>query len=79
MASTSAAGCCRRLVTDDGVGVTLVNPGATMTNFFDADGGPPDRAMMSADQIANAIVFAINQPHGVDVNTITIRPQPSPL
>jgi NADP-dependent 3-hydroxy acid dehydrogenase YdfG len=50
-----------------------------VTNFFDAGGGPPDRAMMSADQIANAIMFAINQPHGVDVNTMTIRPQPSPL
>ncbi|MFI0480176.1 SDR family oxidoreductase [Actinomadura sp. 9N215] len=78
-AVTGLAENTRRLVTDDGVGVTLVNPGATVTNFFDADGGPPDRAMMSADQIANAIVFAIDQPHGVDVNTLTIRPQPSPL
>jgi NAD(P)-dependent dehydrogenase (short-subunit alcohol dehydrogenase family) len=48
----------RRMVTGDGVGVTLVNPGATETNFFDADGGPPDRAMMAAD----AIVWAIGQP-----------------
>jgi NADP-dependent 3-hydroxy acid dehydrogenase YdfG len=78
-AVTGLAENTRRLVTDDGVGVTLINPGATVTNFFDAGGGPPDRAMMSADQIANAIVFAINQPYGVDVNTMTIRPQPSPL
>ena len=78
-AVTGLAENTRRLVTDDGVGVTLVNPGATVTNFFDAGGGLPDRAMLSADQIANAIVFAINQPHGVDVNTMTIRPQPSPL
>jgi NADP-dependent 3-hydroxy acid dehydrogenase YdfG len=78
-AVTGLAENTRRLVTDDGVGVTLINPGATVTNFFDAGAGPPDRAMMSADQIANVIVFAINQPPGVDVNTVTIRPQPSPL
>lgn len=78
-AVTGLAENTRRMVTDDGVGVTLVNPGATETNFFDADGGPPDRAMMTADHIADAIVWAINQPRGVDVNTLTIRPTPSPL
>lgn len=78
-AITGMAENTRRSVTDNGVGVTLINPGATETNFFDAGGGLPDRAIMSADQIANAIVFAINQPHGVDVNTMTIRPQPSPV
>ncbi|MGI5202359.1 SDR family oxidoreductase [Spirillospora sp. CA-108201] len=30
-------------------------------------------------QLADAIVWAINQPTGVDVNTLTIRPVPSPL
>ncbi|OLF14369.1 short-chain dehydrogenase [Actinophytocola xinjiangensis] len=78
-AVTGMAENTRRAVTDDGVGVTLINPGATMTNFFDAGGGPPDRAIMPVENIAEAIVFAINQPHGVDVNTMTIRPQPSPL
>lgn len=69
----------RRMVTSDGVGVTLINPGATETNFFDADGGPPDRAMLNADHIADAIVWAINQPSGVDINTLTVRPVSSPL
>ncbi|WP_132114671.1 SDR family oxidoreductase [Actinocrispum wychmicini] len=78
-AVTGLAENTRRMVTDDGVGVTLVNPGATETNFFDADGGPPDRAMMTADHIADAIVWAISQPTGVDVNTLTVRPIPSPL
>jgi hypothetical protein len=66
------------LVTADGVGVTLINPGATLTNFFDADGGPPDRGMLTADQLARCIVWAINQPSGVDVNTMTVRPIGSP-
>ena len=78
-AVTGLAENTRRMVTGDGVGVTLINPGAVETNFFDADGGPPDRAMLSADQLASCIVWAINQPRGVDINTITVRPLGSPL
>jgi NADP-dependent 3-hydroxy acid dehydrogenase YdfG len=78
-AVTGLAENTRRMVTGDGVGVTLINPGATETNFFDADGGPPDRAMLTADQLASCIVWAINQPGGVDVNTLTVRPIGSPL
>lgn len=77
-AVTGLAENTRRMVTGDGVGVTLINPGATETSFFDADGGPPDRAML-ADHIADSIVWAINQPSGVDVNTLTVRPSGSPV
>ena len=75
---TGLAENTRLMVTGDGIGVTLINPGATETNFFDAGGGPPDRAMLTADQLADSIVWAINQPSGVDVNTVTIRPVGSP-
>lgn len=78
-AVTGLAENTRRMVTGDGVGVTLVNPGATETNFFDAGGGAPDRAMLTSEQVAASIVWAITQPPGVDVNTMTIRPTPSPL
>src|SRR5207247_9601517 len=78
-AVTGLAENTRRMVTGDGVGVTLINPGATETNFFDVDGGPPDRAMLTADQLASCIVWAINQPYGVDVNTVTVRPLGSPF
>jgi NADP-dependent 3-hydroxy acid dehydrogenase YdfG len=78
-AVTGMAENARRMVASDGIGVTLINPGAVETNFFDADGGPPDRAMLTADQLANSIVWAINQPHGVDINTMTVRPLGSPL
>jgi NADP-dependent 3-hydroxy acid dehydrogenase YdfG len=78
-AVTGLAENTRRLVTGDGVGVTLINPGAVETNFFDADGGPPDRAMLTADELAASIVRAINQPSGVDVNALTVRPLGSPL
>ncbi|MFD1541925.1 SDR family oxidoreductase [Nonomuraea guangzhouensis] len=77
-AVTGLAENTRLMVAADGIGVTLISPGATQTNFFDADGGPPDRAMLTADQLAGSIVWAINQPHGVDVNTVTVRPTGSP-
>jgi NADP-dependent 3-hydroxy acid dehydrogenase YdfG len=78
-AVTGLAENTRRMVSADGVGVTLINPGATATTFFDADGGLPDRAMLTADQVADAIVWAIGQPAGVDVNTVTIRPVGAPV
>jgi NADP-dependent 3-hydroxy acid dehydrogenase YdfG len=78
-AVTGLAENTRRMVTGDGVGVTLINPGATATSFFDADGGLPDRAMLTADQLAESIVWAIGQPSGVDVNTVTVRPVGNPL
>lgn len=78
-AVTGLAENTRRLVTGDGVGVTLVNPGAVESSFWDAGGGPPDRPMLTAGQLAAAIVWAIGQPPGVDVNTLTIRPLGAPI
>ncbi len=78
-AVTAMAENTRRMVTGDGVGVTLINPGAVATNFWDGEGGLPDRPMLTAAQVAAAIVWAIGQPAGVDVNTLTIRPVGAPI
>jgi NADP-dependent 3-hydroxy acid dehydrogenase YdfG len=65
----------RLLVGQDGVGVTVVAPGIVDTPFWHARGGTPEAAAtMTAEQIADTIVFAINQPAGVDINHITMRP-----
>lgn len=65
----------RLLVGKDGVGVTVVAPGVVDTPFWDKRGGTPEAApAMTAEQIADTIVFAINQPAGVDINHITVRP-----
>jgi NADP-dependent 3-hydroxy acid dehydrogenase YdfG len=80
-AVTGLAENTRLLVTGDGIGVTLISPGAVDTNFFDPIGGPPsDRpgGYLTADQLAASIVWAITQPRGVDVNTLTVRPIGSP-
>ncbi|MBV6703294.1 SDR family oxidoreductase [Kitasatospora aureofaciens] len=65
----------RLLVGQDGVGVTVVAPGIVDTPFWHTRGGTPEAAAtMTAEQIADTIVFAINQPAGVDINHITVRP-----
>jgi NADP-dependent 3-hydroxy acid dehydrogenase YdfG len=63
----------RQLVVKDGVGVTLVAPGVVDTPFWDERGGTP-QAALTAEQIATIIVFAVNQPDGVDVNQLVVRP-----
>ncbi|WP_335979732.1 SDR family oxidoreductase [Streptomyces sp. CA2R106] len=58
-------------VTTRGIGVTLVNPGLIDTAFW--EGGAPPVAM-GPEAVAEAIGFALDQPAGVDLNTVTIRP-----
>jgi NADP-dependent 3-hydroxy acid dehydrogenase YdfG len=77
-AVTGLAENTRRMVTGDGVGVTLVAPGRVATPFWDGLGGPPTSELLTADQIAASIVWAITQPDGVDVNTMVIRPVGQP-
>jgi NADP-dependent 3-hydroxy acid dehydrogenase YdfG len=80
-AVTGLAENTRLLVTGDGVGVTLISPGGVETNFFSPIGGPPrDRpgGYLTADQLAASIVWALTQPAGVDINTMTVRPIGSP-
>jgi NADP-dependent 3-hydroxy acid dehydrogenase YdfG len=65
----------RQLVAKDRVGVTLVAPGVVNTPFWDERGGTPQAASaLTAEQIASMIVFAVNQPEGVDVNQLVVRP-----
>jgi NADP-dependent 3-hydroxy acid dehydrogenase YdfG len=53
-----------------GVRVTLIEPGMTDTPFFD---NQPKNAL-EADDIARAVMFAVEQPPHVDVNEILVRP-----
>ncbi|MBF6175902.1 SDR family oxidoreductase [Nocardia blacklockiae] len=62
--------------TTRGIGVTVVNPGMIDTAFW--HGHVPPIAM-SPDAVAGAIAFALDQPTGVDLNTVTIRPIGQPV
>ncbi|MEU1512432.1 SDR family oxidoreductase [Streptomyces sp. NPDC005811] len=63
----------RLLVGKDRVGVTVVAPGVVDTAFWAERGGTPEEAM-TPEQIAATIAFALNQPAGVDINQIIMRP-----
>lgn len=73
-AVTGLAENTRRQVTEWGIGVTLVAPGRVETPFWDDLGSLPPGHLLTADQIADSVVWAIRQPEGVDVNTVVVRP-----
>ncbi|MGW0227874.1 SDR family oxidoreductase [Actinopolymorpha singaporensis] len=77
-AVTGLAENTRRMVTGDGVGVTLIAPGRVETPFWDPYGGAPEGPMLTADQVAESIAWAVGQPVGVDVNTVVVRPTGQP-
>jgi NADP-dependent 3-hydroxy acid dehydrogenase YdfG len=58
-----------------GVRVTLIEPGMVDTPFFE---NPPQIEALQADDIARAVMFAVQQPPHVDVNEILIRPTDQP-
>jgi NADP-dependent 3-hydroxy acid dehydrogenase YdfG len=59
----------------DGIRVTVVEPGAVDTPFFEQ---PLPFEPLEADDVARAIVYALDQPARVDVNEILIRPTAQP-
>jgi NADP-dependent 3-hydroxy acid dehydrogenase YdfG len=76
-AVTGLAENLRMHATTRGIGVTLVNPGMIDTPFWQA-GSTPSFAIPPV-HVAESICFALDQPAGVDVNTLTIRPIGQPV
>ncbi|MFC8898047.1 SDR family oxidoreductase [Streptomyces cinereoruber] len=76
-AVTGLAENLRMHATTRGVGVTLVNPGMTDTPFWAGDSAPS--FALPPEPVAEAICFALDQPSGVDLNTLTIRPIGQPI
>jgi NADP-dependent 3-hydroxy acid dehydrogenase YdfG len=64
----------RQIHENDRIKVTLIEPGMVDTPFFDNR----PTAALEADDIAEAILYAISQPDRVDVNEILIRPASQP-
>ena len=78
-AVTGLAENTRLLVTSDGIGVTLIAPGRVDTPFWShrsasKRGGAGDGPSLTAEHIADTIVWALDQPAGVDINTVLLRP-----
>jgi NADP-dependent 3-hydroxy acid dehydrogenase YdfG len=69
-AVTAMGHSLRAEVADSGLRVTLIEPGAVDTPFFD---NVPSSAL-EPDDVARAVMYALTQPPSVEVNEILIRP-----
>ena len=69
-AVTGMGEAARQEVNGTGIRVTLIEPGAVDTPFFDN----PVTDALHPDDVARAVMFAVSQPPHVDVNEILVRP-----
>jgi len=66
----------RQMHENHAIRVTLIEPGMTDTPFFD---NRPGEWALRDDDIAKAVLYALEQRPGVDVNEILIRPTSQPI
>lgn len=69
-AVTAMSDAVRTELHGSGIRTLLVQPGLVATEFSD----PPPADALTADDIARAVMFALEQPEHVNVNEITVRP-----
>jgi len=78
----------RQELLEDNIRVTIVEPGAVATELTDhitdedareSLGGLLNLEILQAEDVANAIVYAVTQPERVSVNEILIRPTQQPV
>lgn len=74
-----------RLETQPDIRVATISPGVVDTPFFKRiiNGGQTPESIgwgaLSAEDIANAVLYVISQPEGVAVNNLVIRPSAQPM
>ncbi len=71
-AVTGMAGAIREEAVGTGVRVTLIQPGLVDTDMISDE--QRKRPNLVADDIARAVLYALEQPPSVDVNEIMVRP-----
>jgi NAD(P)-dependent dehydrogenase (short-subunit alcohol dehydrogenase family) len=61
---------------EQGVRVTNIAPGGIATDFAMGSGRTPDSVdgMMSAEEVADVVLFAVNQPRNLRMMTVSFRP-----
>jgi len=73
-AVTAMSDAIRTELHGSGIRTLLVQPGLVATEFSD----PPPVDALVADDIARAVMYALDQPEHVNVNEITVRPVSEP-
>jgi NADP-dependent 3-hydroxy acid dehydrogenase YdfG len=73
-AVTAMGHSLRAEVADTPIRVTLIEPGAVDTPFFD---NAPSTAL-EADDVARAVMYVLAQPPGVEINELLVRPVTQP-
>ncbi len=71
----SLLGELRQMHENHGIKVTLIEPGMVDTPFFD---NRPGKWALQDDDVARAVIYALEQPANVDINEILIRPTGTP-
>jgi NADP-dependent 3-hydroxy acid dehydrogenase YdfG len=71
----SLLGELRQMHENQAIKVTLIEPGMVDTPFFD---NRPGKWALQDDDIARAVIYALEQPGNVDINEILIRPTGRP-
>jgi NADP-dependent 3-hydroxy acid dehydrogenase YdfG len=69
-AVTAMGEAARLELNDSGVRVTLIEPGAVDTPFFEKR----SEGRLEAEDVARTVMFAVSQPPHVDINEILVRP-----
>ncbi len=70
-AITAMAEAARKDLHGTGIRVTLIGPGIVDTAFYD---DPPGGAPLVPDDVARAVLYALDQPAHVSINEIIMRP-----
>jgi NADP-dependent 3-hydroxy acid dehydrogenase YdfG len=70
-AVAAMAGAARQELAGSGIRVTLLSPGMVATPFFEAD---VSAYALAADDVADAVMYAVSRPPKVDVGEILIAP-----
>jgi NADP-dependent 3-hydroxy acid dehydrogenase YdfG len=71
----SLLGELRQMHENRAIKVTLIEPGMVDTPFFD---NRPGKWALQDDDVARAVIYALEQPANVDINEILIRPTGTP-
>jgi NADP-dependent 3-hydroxy acid dehydrogenase YdfG len=70
-AVTAMGEAARQELNGTGIRVTVIEPGMVATPFFDTI---PTSGALEPDDVARAVLWAIDQPPHVDVNEVLVRP-----